>query len=143
MQSCCDDTYSFAPQMAPKAAWRALTGFAGIFGRVKKKKNPLGFICIFWPRFKRYICAQADTVWSDDWRFGMWGKEGREGARKEGEGQGKVGGVCFYRARDCHPVGGSSCGVLIEIQQMWGERGMKRERKGEREREGERFPPTQ
>lgn len=33
---------------------------------------------------------------------------------------------------DCHPIEGSSCGVLIEIQQMW-------ERKegceGERERE--------
>lgn len=69
--------------MVPIAAWRALTGFAGIFGSVKT----LGVYLHFWPQFKSYICAQADTVWSDDWWFGMWEKEGREGARKEGEGQ--------------------------------------------------------
>lgn len=39
-----------------------------------------------WSQFKRYVCAQTDTVWSDDWWFGMWGKGGKEGARKEVRG---------------------------------------------------------
>lgn len=40
----------------------------------------------FWSQFKRYVCAQTYTVWRDDWWFGMWGKGGKEGARKEVRG---------------------------------------------------------
>lgn len=83
VQNCCHGTYCFAPQTVPKAAWRTPTGFAGIFGSVEKKPKNLGVYLHFWPQFKRYICAQADTVWSDDWWFGMWGKEG-EGRSKKG-----------------------------------------------------------
>lgn len=83
MQNFCDGTYSFAPQRVTITAWHALTLFAGIFGSVKN----FGVYLHFLPQFKRYICAEADTVWSDDWWFGMWVKEGRERVGKEGEEQ--------------------------------------------------------
>lgn len=88
VQNCCHGTYCFAPQTVPKAAWRTPTGSAGIFGSVeKKKKKTLGFICIFGLSLKSTFVHKQTLCGQTTGGLGCGEKKGREGARKEGEGQ--------------------------------------------------------
>lgn len=71
----------------PKLRGELQRGIAGIFESVEKKKKTLGFICIFGLSLKSTFVHKQTLCGQTTGGLGCGEKKGREGARKEGEGQ--------------------------------------------------------